>query len=285
MPGKRSWPKATWDYPLPHDFTFAFGLGADATSTKTSTIIPYLMQDNAIVDYETIKVNPENADFAVVAKPNCGAGSYVPKVSVSWRMFSTSSEVTILNAHYMDIHTSMLNRLDAFDKKTGNDIETILELQHETTDEQAGPLYNGTKLFEGHHVNDLPAEVPFLTTTQQPEQVAFDMEMFFDAMHYYTNKEMLRQVTEPMKRITLGGHYSKDISVRERIFTYFNNVVPSMCKFMHPYTFCGGLFHLPKEATQNQYIISGGLTNVEHVTVLGRVRFNEYNPDYNRSRA
>ncbi len=95
---RRDWPRQTWKYPLVHDFTFGFGLQADDTvATKNSTIVPYLMQDNAIVDYETIKTNPENADFAAVAKPNTAAGSYVPKVMVSWWARSPSTEVITFN--------------------------------------------------------------------------------------------------------------------------------------------------------------------------------------------
>ncbi len=282
---KRDWPKQTWKYPLPHDFTWSFGLGMDNASTKNSTIVPYLFQDNAIVDYETIKTNPQNEDFAVKANANCASGSYIPRCMVSWAMFSTSSEITIAKVHTMNIHTSMLNRLDAFDKKTGNDIETILELQHETTDEQAGALYNATKLFEGHHNGDLPfPDTPFLTTTGQLEQVAFDMELFFDALHYYTNKEMLRQVTERMKT-HLFGNYSEDVPISNRIIRSYRDVVPSMCKFQHPYTYCGELFHVPLSGTKNQFLVAGGTTNLEHVTVMGRVRFNEFNPDFNFARA
>ncbi len=207
MPGHQGWDRMTWENPLPHDFTFGFGLDIDdAAVTKHSTMIPYVMQDNAIIDYETIKTNKQNDDFAAVAKPNCAAGSYVPRCMVTWRAFTPTiggAEIDTLQFHYMNIHTAMLNRLDAFDKKTGNDIETILELTHEVTDEQVYMLGNNVKLYEGHGVNDLPADVPGLDTNQQPEGCAFDMEMYFDALHYYSNAEMLRTVTDRMKRYVL----------------------------------------------------------------------------------
>ncbi len=286
MSDKRDWPKQTWKHPLIHDFTFGFGLSMDDTmATKQSTIVPYLFQDNAIIDYETIKTNKENDDFAVVAKPNVAAGSYIPKIMISWRAWIANAEPDLMEFRTMNIHTAMLTRLDAFDKKTGNDIETILELTHETTDEQTIPLWNTVKLFEGHSVNDLPAEVPGLTSNQQPEGVAFDLELYFDALHYYTNREMLRQVTDRMKTFRLNSKFDALIPMRDKMVFDTDRIVPSMCKFSNPYMFCGKLFHLPLAGTHQQPTLVGSVTATEHLTVLGRVRFNEYNPDFNFSRA
>ncbi len=289
MPGHQGWDRMTWENPLPHDYTFAFGIDADDTAaTKNSTIVPFAMQDNAIVDYETIKTNKENDDFAIVAKPHCAAGSYVPRCLVTWKAFIPDLggvEVNLMNVKYLPIHTAMLNRLDAFDKKTTEDIETILELTHETTDEQCYPLYNNVKLYQGHQVLDLPADMDVaMTADTQIEGVAFDMEKFFDALHYYSNKEMLKTVTDRMMsfnltRIVGGG------PLKSKVFSYIRKDMPSICKFMQPYTFYGGLFHIPQVSTVNQYHIAADTSAIEHLTILGRVRFNEFNPDFNHSRA
>ncbi len=286
MASKAMWEKRTWQYPRPHDFQFGFGLDMDDTAvTKNSTIMPYLFQDNAQIDYETIKTNPENDDFGVFQGPNVAAGSFIPKLMVQWKAFSPSAEVDVLNFKTMTIGTAMLNRLDAFDKKTGNDVETILELTHETTDEQAGALYNTVKLYEGHHVQDFTAGVPFTTGTGQPEGVAFDMEMYFDALRYYTNKEMLRSVTGRMRNHYINGDLAKDRRTFEKVVTSYSNQMTSKCKFQHPYTYCGELFHCPTAGTINQLAKAADVTAVEHLTVIGRVAFNEYNPDFNYSRA
>ncbi len=282
--GHRGWERRTWQYPLPHDFKCGFGLGIDG-STKNATIVPILFQDNALVDYETIKVNPENADFVVSSKPNCHAGSYIPKAMMIWEAWSPSAEIDVMKFYTMDIHTAMLNRLDAFDKKTGDTIENILELQHETTDEQAGPLYTGTKLYEGHGVNDLTTDVPFLTTSGQLEDVAFSPLKFFDALHYYTNKEMLRKVSGRMLTHVVAGSLAKEVSLRNKIVSGYQNFIPGMCKFMHPYTYCGKLFNAPAVGDTRQYHLAAETTGIEHLTVQCRVRFNEYNPDFNFSRA
>ncbi len=284
MPSHYDWPKVVWQNPLVHDFTWGFGLSMEA-STKAATIIPVLFQDNAIIDYETIKTNKENDDWAVSARPNCAAGSYVPKAMITWQGWAVSGEVNLMKFNTMNIHTSMLNRLDAFDKKTGEDIETILELTHETTDEQAGALYNTTKLFESHGVNDLSTDVPFLTTSGQLEGVMFDQEKYFDALHYYSNAAMLRKITDRMKTFHLNGTTSDIISFREKVASDMDTRIPSMCKYMHPYTYCGKLFSVPQVGSQYQYAKVADTTAVEHLIVNGRVRFNEYNPDFNFARA
>jgi len=270
-------------YPRVHDVSFGFGLGAE-DATKASTILPIIMHDNALVDFETIKTNPENVDFAVYPHPNCCAGSTVLGFSLVIQAYIT--EVNHLIWNKMLIHTAFDNRLDARDKKTNDDIETILEMQHETTDEQAYPLWNGVKLYQGHRVINHPADVPGLITTQQPEGVAFDRELFFDAMQYYSNKEMLKQVCDRMQTIKMAHPTTPKQFGQWSIYReggYHRS--PSMCKFMNPYAFCGILFHVPQGSTEGQIIRTTDSTVVEHLTVQGHYRFLEFNPDFNFSRA
>ncbi len=284
---KRLWERRVWNYPLIHNYEFGFGLSAEAT-TKASTMVPYLYQNNALVDYETIKTNPQNADFAVVAYGDTLAGSYVPNINVQWVMFipPSDTEITHLRVDTLPVHTSMLNRLDAFDKKTNNDIETILELNHDTGDEITKVLFNGTKLFESGGTFDYAPAGGFadigLGTDGQPEGIAFDKEMFFDAQHYYTNKEMLRTVAGRMRGYTLSEPI---VPHGKSIVTGGMRNVPSLCKFQHPYTFCGEIFSVPQVGSRSQYHLAGETTAIEHCQVKGFVRFNEYNPDFNFARA
>ncbi len=283
--GRHLWEKRVWEFPLIHNYEFGFGLGAENTA-KAATIQPYFFQDNALIDYELIKTNPENADFAVDATASVRAGSYIPKVHVSWEMFIPPSDLEIvhLKCDTMVINTSMLNRLDAFDKKTGEDIESLIEMQHEVTDEQAYPIFNGTKLFEeATDAYDMPSTQPGLSGTQQPEGVVFDKEKFFDAMHYYTNKEMLKLVTQKLRTHLLSEPivpHGRSIVRMTRTF----DVAP-LCKFQHPYTFCGELFSVPQAGTRTQYHMAANTTDKEHLRVRGYVRFFEFNPDFNFARA
>ncbi len=281
---KGDWPRLTWRYPLIHNFDFGFGLTAEDTN-KASTIMPYMFQDNALIDYENVKTNPENADFATVAYANVMAGSFIPKITVGWKAFIPTADTEIISMYFntMKIAIAMLNRLDAFDKKTGEDIETILELQHEVTDEQTYPVFNNNKLFEGGGTYDFHANQPGLTGTQQPEGVAFDKTKFFDAMHYYTNKEMLKNVTQRMRTYLVSEPivpHGRSVITYSRTFN-----TPSMCKFQQPYSFCGEMFHVPQVGSQGQLQLAAETTPIEHLTVKGFVRFNEYNPDFNFARA
>ncbi len=284
---KSDWPRLTWKFPRIHNYDFGFGLSAESTN-QASTIMPYMWHNNSIIDYETIKTNPENADFAVVAYGDCMAGSYVPKIMVNWVAVipPSDTEISHIRMDTMNIDIAMLNRLDAFDKKTNDDIETLLELAHDTGDEMTKVLWNGTKLFESGGTFDLAPVDGFadigLSTDGQPEGVAFDKEKFFDAMHYYTNKEMLKSVT--------GGMRSHIIS--EPIVPHGRSMivsqgrrVNSLCKFMNPYAWCGELFSVPQVGSRTQYHLAAETTGIEHVMVKGTVRFYEFNPDMNFSRA
>ncbi len=283
---KKAWPRRTWLYPRVHDHYFGFGLDMDDTAaTKNSTMVPLAWMDNALIDYETIKTNPENADFLSVDNGACALGSYVPKVTVQWLGWSPSAEVDVMRFMTLDIHTAMLNRLDAFDKLTGNDIETILELTHETTDEQAHPLFNTVKLYEGHRVVDYNAVVEGLTGTQQPEGVAFALDGYFNALHYYSNKEMLRTVTDRMKTFYVNGDLTKAIPFKNKVVRQISHHMPSICKYMQPYTLFAKLFTVPQTSSAYQMNNAADTSAIEHLTISGHVRFNEYNPDFNFSRA
>ncbi len=279
---------AMWHYPREHNFEFGFGLSADA-ATKASTIQPWCLFNDSIEDFETIKTNPMNDDFAVVAYPDVAAGSVVPRIMVDYSMYipNADTELVMLLVNTMKIHTSFLNRLDAFDHKTGNDIETILELEHETGDEICYPIYNGTKLFEAGGTFDTTYKDGFvdvgLGTDLQPEGVAFDKEMFFDAKQYYTNKEMLNLVTDKMRSYKI----SEPIVPHGQaiVHVHYNMPTPSLCKFANPYQFCGELFHVPQAGSIDQYHIATDTTAIEHLRVKGRVRFKEYNTDFNFARA
>ncbi len=278
---------AMWFYPRVHNFEFGFGLSADA-ATKASTIQPWIMMNDSIEDYELIKTNPENDDFAVVNYPDIAAGSVVPRVMVDYSMYIPSSDTQLVHlmCNTMRLHTSMKNRLDAFDKKTGDTTQSILELEGETSDTICYPLYNGTKLFEAGGTFDTTYKDGFadvgLGTDLQPEGVAFVKETFFDARHYYTNKEMLNLMTDRMKSYVISEPL---VSGRSVIHVHYNYATPSLCKFANPYTFCGELFHVPQSGSIDQYHIAAETSAIEHLRVKGRIRFNEFNTDFNFARA
>ncbi len=280
---------AMWFYPRIHNFEFGFGLSADA-STKASTIQPWMMMNDAIENYELIKTNPENDDFAVVDYPDVAAGSIIPRIMVDYSMYIPSSDTQLVHlmCNTLRIHTSMLNRLDAFDKKVGvgSEIKTILGLEVETPGTTCYPIYNGTKLFEAGGTFDTTYTEGFaavgLGTDLQPEGVSFTKETFFDARQYYTNKQMLNLVTDKMKSYVISEPL---VSGKSVIHVHYNYATPSLCKFANPYMFCGELFHVPQSGSIDQYHIATETSAIEHLRVKGRIRFKEFNTDFNFARA
>ncbi len=284
MVGHKNWDKRTWQHPLPHDFQIGFGLGID-DGTKNATMVPICFSDNAIVDYETIKVNIENEDFAVSARPNCAQGSYVPNAMIVWQAWSPSVEIDVAKFSTIDIHTSMLERLTAFDKKSTLTTAAVLELQSEATDEQCGGLYDGTKLYEGHGVRDAHTDVPFLTTNGQMENIVWSRENYFDALHYFGTKSLLRKMSSNWKNFQLAGSLVKDVPIRDKVKGDLTRGVPSICKFMNPYAYYGKVFTAPAVGDKNQLQLAAETSAIEHISFEVRVRFNEFNPDFNFSRA
>ncbi len=102
-------------------------------------------------------------------------------------------------------------------------------------------------------------------------------------MHYYTNKEMLKSVTQNMRTHILSEPLvPHGRSMVSSIRTYNT---PSLAKFQHPYTYCGEIWSVPQVGSRSQYHLAGETTAIEHLQVKGFVRFYEFNPDFNFSRA
>jgi len=259
------------EFPLYHDFEYHFALQAEGT-TKDSTIVPVICQDQLAQTLATTFVNPKHSSFEISNNPNCSPESIIPYMSISIRASLTklaieTDLVRSLSFNYMMITTAYLSRLDAIDSKTGNDTETILELTHETDEEQVFPLWSGVDI----GTNNLPANQEGIGGTPL-ESVAFDKELFFDALHYYDNRSMLRTMAPSMRSVTVKRDYPYVTSGTR------NN--KPICKFMNPYSFCGILFHLPQVGSIDQFGIAADTTAIDHVQFTMKVRFPEWNKGF-----
>jgi len=258
------------EFPLQHDYEFAFTLHAE-DETKNSTIVPIIIHDEAAGSLGGIQVNPKHPSFEISAEVSCYPESIIPKISLSYRCALTKGAIETdairsLSLNVMPIHTAFLSRLDAEDHTTSTDCESILELTHETTDHQCYPLWSGVDL---SNPSLLPTKVPGLTTDQKIESVAFDKELFFDAMQYYTNKNMLKTMIGRMKSVLLKRDYPYSYAS--------NNYNYPIVKYMNEYSFCGILFHLPQVGQLDQFGLAADTTNIGHVNISGKIRFPEWN--------
>ncbi len=259
------------EFPLYHDIEYKFGLSAEGL-TKDTTIIPIMTQDASAQVLATTYVNPKNTNFEVSNSPQVSPESIVPYMSMSLRASLTklaieTDLVRSLSFNYMLITTAFLSRLDAVDSKTGFDVESILELTHETTDEQAGPLWSTVDIGTGN-----TAANTYGIGGTPLESVAFDKEQFFDAMHYFDNRSMLRVVAPSMRTVTI-----------KRDFPYVmsgTRATKPICKFQNPYSFAGLLVHVPQTGDIDQYGLIGDTTAIDHVNFTMKIRYPEWNKGF-----
>ncbi len=273
--------------PMIHDFEYSnFKLDVE-DQTKNSTIVTLFSQAE-VVGVESREVNPANSAFAEDAGSMVFQNSIVPKISVSIhaRLNRTAHDIDSIDHmmfKWMPLYTSFLNSLDAENlDNPASDIETILELQHDTGKKKTFPLFANVDLLTGVHplsdtvFTETIADVG-LTTDTKMESVAFDEQAFWDAKSYYSNRGMLNKVTGPMRTVHLD--------FTRRPYTYFsNNFTNPVVKRANPYTFCGILFHVPQADEIQQVCDEEDVTtSVGHITIGVRVNFKEWNVDFDQT--
>ncbi len=271
------------EHPLPHNFgnvTVLYG----EDETKNSMIFTLLRTSEACLAPDTIEVNPEHASFGEDVGALIQKGSIVPRINL--RIYANMTKDAIetdkmrtIKFNWMPIYISFLDSLEAEDSKTAVQIEDILELQHDTTNKDVYPLHSTVKLGGNHPLSNKNAVEVLgdygLTTTAVQESVAFDKQLFFDALQYYTNSGMLKRVTGKMRTVTIG---------RDRPYVYHsNNFTNPSVKRGNPYTFCGILYHVPQGDSADQVFGSSDTTNITHLRVSTQVRFDEWNPDFDQT--
>ncbi len=137
-------------------------------STVTqSTIIPLIMNDDALGDPMSYNANPEHASWSEEDMPNCYPDSEIRNFKLTLEIQALS---TLWNAQgiwqnprisYALIACAFPEDLDAVDELSGLTLKAILELQKETTDRQCYPLFNAVDKFGVPTV--MPTNVPGLT--------------------------------------------------------------------------------------------------------------------------
>ncbi len=278
----------TRQYPLPHNFSYYGQLLAEGP-TKDSTILPILSTTEAVSQPPDLcEVNPRNSNFAEETGARIYNGSIVPKIGLSMtlalsKLAIETDGVRTIKVNWMPIYISFESSLNAADAKTAVQIEDILELQHDTTNKDTYPLNVAAAKVTRGSSHPLSTVVDSnealgdwgLTSTAILEHVAFDKELFFDALSYYTNGAMLRKVTGKMRTITL---------TRDHHYNYYSNnfTYPSV-KRGNEYTFCGILLHLPQVDSADQRLFAADVTAIGHVDFFMNVRYDEWNPLFDQA--
>jgi hypothetical protein len=262
-------------YPNVHVLEHKFNLTGDSASAATqATIYPVIMQDEGQGDPNSKYTNPESASFAESNEPNCYPDSRVNyarcNIELGLRKHTYDTDkVEVMKVMVVPIYTSFLEDLTATNDVTSEEVEDILELQHETTDRQTYPLWNGSKL--NGDITTLGTDVPGLTTNQGIEGVTFDVNKLYDALQFYKNGGKLRGCIGKIRTLNVSKRRNIRLSYKIRRKT----------KRMNPYTFFGVLILVPDEASVNQMTVAGELSAGSHITVRAVTRYNEWNENFN----
>ncbi len=271
--------------PTFHEFSGKFSLRC-ADETRNSTIIPILHTSDIANAPEAINANSQNSGFQEDAGALIHQGSIVPKINFQmWARIANTALVTpdfvdSLVFNWMPLYFAFEDTYTASDGRTGTDVEAILAMQHQTGQRDGYPIYvndmdgNPTN----HPVSSEYTEVfgDFsLTTDLKLESVAFDSNLFWDAMNYYSNRSMLQKV---------AGQWHSVVVKKDHPYIYkSDNFTNPSVKRGNPYTFCGVLVHLPQDDDAHQLRQPGGLTNIVHMDFGFRVRYEEWNPNFDQS--
>lgn len=264
--------KTEW-FPRPHDMANSWFHGLETGVLNQSTIYPIIMYDEGKGAPDSYNAHYQHASFGIAPEPNCFVNSRINKIMCKVRFSLTKAaletdKLHAVNFAYMPIFTSF-NDQAANDELSSLDIGEILELQQESTDRQAFPLYNNVKMVEKVANSALlDPDVPGLTTTQVLEGVTFDHNVFYDALQFFSNQGKLKSVVGGLKWNTLTRNRpTKNINIRIR---------PKV-KRLNPFTFLGLLVFVPGADDVHQIPVAGDTTNVSHIEVALRCRYNEWN--------
>ncbi len=107
---------------------------------------------------------------------------------------------------------------------------------------------------------------------QNIEAVAFVPATYYDMLHYMTNQNKLKVCQGGLKWLTLTPHRSV-IKLRIRMRPKVKRMVKK--------SFFGCLVGCPKVGTREQYHIAADTTDLAHVRVDYRIRYNEWSKDFN----
>ncbi len=274
---KKKLMKTEWR-PRPHDdkMSWAFELDDGAIDT---TMIPIIRSDEGLGAPDTYNSHPENGAFATADEPNCFVKSRVDNVYASLQLSLSSKfyddNLSSIRCAFMVISSAFHDKLDAADEKSTDTVKSILELQYETTDRQAYPLYNGTDMaIKSGLSSDLPTNAQTgLTTDGKLEGITFGEAKYYDAIHYYTIADLIKSMSTGLKWVTLSRNRPfLDIPIHQK----------SASKRMNPYTHLSVLIHCPAAPTHEQPMTTTtDLTAAtQYVYASLRYRYNEWNQNF-----
>lgn len=271
--------RTTW-YPRPHIIKNTWMQSAEVANQHT-TQLPIIMQDEGKSPVSGYNANPEHSSFTQTSEPNVYPESRINRIFGSLRISLTKGALETDNLHalrvgVMVLKNSFMDDIDKADEQTGTTAGQVLELQKETTDNQVYPLWNGTKITEAWSGSaTVDADVPGLTTNQIIEGTDFAENIYYHAIDYYSNSEVIKQMQRGLKWYTL---------TRDRPYINLRIKIDSKVKRANKGAFMSIMTHVPQVDTIHQIPVSGDTTAISHVRFDANIRYQEWNQGFNFDR-
>lgn len=289
-------------YPLPHNFQMSFGLSME-DETRNTVIIPLIRNSELMVGIENVEVNPRHANFAEETGASCFTGSIVPRLTVQIAAWIPqliafggtpgTDTATAVRFKIFPIYMAFEDMYDADNEKDLVDVQSVLELEHEVTDKTGQPLLSGVDVFSNgaSGAGSIPLNTVGYTevgathwgatTDAKVESVAFDELLYWDMIHFGTMSSMLKKATGNIRNVNVqrGRPY----------YFHSSNYSSPIVKRINPYTFCGIMIHVPQASVAagvdetGQAAQQGELTPIEHIHFSARVRYDEWNPNFDQT--
>ncbi len=265
-------------YSRPHEMDHAWFHGLEPAVTNGATIYPLCLYDEGLGTPSDYEAHRENAAFVSVGMPNCFPESRVDFIISRLTLSLTKAAITTdaipaVNVQFMPIFTSFIEDYTAIDELSTMEIQDVLELTTESTDNQGFPLYNDVKVIEKFANSALlDAAMPGLTSTQVLEGVAWQPGLYYDMLHFQTNSNKLKVCQGGLKSVTLTPN---------KPVASFKIRLRNKTKRMNKFTFFGILVSVPGVGSRNQYAVAADTANLNHVAVNMVTRYNEWNPEFN----
>ncbi len=266
-------------YAQPHELRREVGFELD-DSTLDTTIFPIAFYDEGLGTPTAQETHPENAAFVQAAhRANCFINSRINIVESVIR-FSMNSKclddnLPAIRCAFMPIHMAFIDDYTAIDELSTLEVQDVLEMQTESTDNQGGPLYvAATDLPTGTAgISVYDSLTPFLDTTTSLEAVAFDPLIYYNMLHFMTNSGKLKAAQSGLKWFFL---------TQERPVREFRIRIRPKVKRMNKFTYFGVLAHVPGHLHVDQVLHTLDITAAtQYVNVNSRSRYSEWNQDFN----
>ncbi len=270
-------------YPQPHSIAGGCTFECD-DATIDSTIVPIAFYDEGLGAPSALETNPENAAFAIVGdQANCFVGSRINLINAEFRFNLTSKffddNLAGIRFATMPIFMAFINDYTAIDELSNIEVQDVIEMQTETTDNQGGPLYTAAADMpeKTAALGNLGANTPFLDTDVGIEAVAFNVNIYYNALQFLTISDKLKKVQGGLKWDVLNANRP---TIKKKYF------IRPKVKAMNLHTYFGVLIHVPIQGTTDQIgVITRDFTAAtQYLDVDWNIRYNEWNPEFNMSK-